>query len=228
MRDENERDALAPQPAHDRAEPVDVAAGQARGRLVEQEDARLAEHGARDLDPLLQGEVEVAHLVVQIDVEVERCEVVPDQRLRPAPPDQAEAVDWRVGQQHVVEDGQIPDQRHFLKGSLDAEPVRGPRAGEPHRLAEDADRAGIRLNQAGEQLDDGRLAGAVLTEQGMDLALRDDERHVVRGDRGPERLANALDGDGGSSVQRCGSYLEGIGRRGRTAPRAAAPSSSIT
>ena len=140
VRDEDDGDAVGLEPAHDRAQPVDVAAGQARGRLVEQEDARLAEHRARDLDPLLQGEVEVAHLVVQIDLKVERCEVLPDLRLRPTAPDQAEPIDRRVGQQHVVEDGQIPDQRHLLKGGLDAEPVRGARAREPHRLAEDPDR----------------------------------------------------------------------------------------
>ena len=52
------------QPRDDLAQPVDVAAGQRRGRLVEQQDRRLAIDGAGDLDLLLHGEVEVADFVV--------------------------------------------------------------------------------------------------------------------------------------------------------------------
>ncbi len=57
------------------AEPVDVAAGQGRGRLVEQQDARLAVDGAGDLDLLLHGKVEVADLGARVDaVEAERSQ----------------------------------------------------------------------------------------------------------------------------------------------------------
>ena len=68
------------QPGDDLAEPVDVAAGERRGRLVEQQDARLAVDGAGDLDLLLQGEVEVADLVVEIDVEAQFVEVAQRRR----------------------------------------------------------------------------------------------------------------------------------------------------
>ena len=50
------------------SEPVDVAAGERRGRLVEQQDARLAEHRAGDLDLLPHREIEIADLLVEVDV----------------------------------------------------------------------------------------------------------------------------------------------------------------
>ena len=69
MRNEHRRDALArAESAMICAEPVDVAAGQRRRRLVEQQDARLAEDRAGDFDLLLDGEVEFADFVVEMDV----------------------------------------------------------------------------------------------------------------------------------------------------------------
>ena len=56
------------EPAMISPEPIDVAAGERRGRLVEQQDARLAEDRARDLDLLPDGEIELADLVVEVDV----------------------------------------------------------------------------------------------------------------------------------------------------------------
>jgi hypothetical protein len=38
--------------------------------------------------------------------------------------DQAQQIGRRIGQQHVVEDGQIAHQGHFLEGGLDAAAMR--------------------------------------------------------------------------------------------------------
>ena len=54
-----------------------------RGRLVEQQDLRLAVDGAGDLDLLLHGEVEVADLGVEIDVEAQRSKCARDGALAP-------------------------------------------------------------------------------------------------------------------------------------------------
>ena len=82
MGDEHDRHALGALVGDDVAEPVDVAAGERRGRLVEQQDARLAEQRARDLDLLLDGEVEFADLVVE--ARRRRCRARRNAR-RPAP-----------------------------------------------------------------------------------------------------------------------------------------------
>src|SRR6516165_8188948 len=62
MRDEENCDALLFEMRDDFAEPIDVAAGERRGRLVEQQKSRLAEDRARDFDLLLNGKIELADL----------------------------------------------------------------------------------------------------------------------------------------------------------------------
>ena len=134
---------------------------------------RLPVDGARDLDLLAHGEVEVADLVVQMDgLEAHRGEVFGDGLARAAAAHHAGRPDGRVGDQHVVEHGQVAHQGHFLECGLDAEAVRGLGRGEADRLAKDLDGAGVGGDKAGQDLDDGRLAGAVLAQQRMDGPLR--------------------------------------------------------
>ena len=81
-----------------------------------------------------------------------------------------------VRQQHVVEHGEIVDQRHFLKRGLHAARLRVARRGEarrPRRTAGTPPASGC--DEAREQLDDRRFAGAVLAEQRMHRAARDRE-----------------------------------------------------
>ena len=59
------------------------------------------------------------------------------------------------------------------------------------------DGADVRLVVAGEDLDDGRLAGAVLADEGMDLAGGDLEVDVVERPLSGERLAQPVDAQGG-------------------------------
>ena len=67
VRDEDDGDALRLQPGDNLAEPVDIAARERRGRLVEKQDARLPVDGAGDLDLLLDGEIELADLVAEVE-----------------------------------------------------------------------------------------------------------------------------------------------------------------
>ena len=66
---------------------------------------------------------------------------------------------------------------------------RGP--ADLHRLAVDEDLALVRLEQAVEDVHQGRLAGAVLAEQGVDLAGLDGQVDVVVGDQVTEALGDA-------------------------------------
>ena len=61
-------------------------------------------------------------------------------------------------------------------------------------LAGEGDRAGIRSLDPGQDLDQGRLAGAVLTDEGMDLALPEGEVHALEGLNPREALVDALHG----------------------------------
>ena len=60
-----------------------------------------------------------------------------------------------------------------------------------HRLAVDEDLALVRLEQPVEDVHQGRLAGAVLAEQGVDLARLDGQVDVVVGDQVTEALGDA-------------------------------------
>ena len=64
----------------------------------------------------------------------------------------------------------------------DAGVDRGARRAELHRLARDHDLALVRVVEPVEDVHQGRLAGAVLAEQRVDLALAEVEVDVVVGD----------------------------------------------
>ena len=105
--------------------------------------SRLAVERAGDLDLLLHREVEIADLVAEVDVakpSSARCAATSASALRRSM--MPSAFDRRVGQQHVLEDGQVPDQRHFLECGLDAEAMGGARRIEPHSLARYCERPG--------------------------------------------------------------------------------------
>ena len=92
-------------------------------------------------------------------------------RLATAGPGEAEAR-LLAAEEDVVGDGQAGDEVELLVDRRDAEAHGGLRVAERHRLAAPGDRALVRLVRPGEDLDQGRLAGAVLAEQAVHLARR--------------------------------------------------------
>ena len=65
---------MGPQVAHAGVELRDVRAGERAGRLVHDDDARVAGERFRDLDELAGGGTELAHRSIGIDVEAEALE----------------------------------------------------------------------------------------------------------------------------------------------------------
>ena len=195
MRDEDHGHAIRLEPGDDVAEPVDVTAGERRGRLVEEKNARLAIDRPGDLDLLLDREVEVANLVVEVDIEAECVEMSAKRDFGGALPDHRRRPNRRIREEHVVENGQIADQRHLLERGLDAKRVRGARGAEAAEAAGNLEVAPIGLDQTGEQLDDRRFAGAVLAEEGVNGTRRDTKRDIIDRNRGAERFAQPLDRD---------------------------------
>src|SRR4029077_19361292 len=87
MRDEEDGDALLFEMRDDLTEPVNVAAGERRSRLVKQQKLRATEHRARDLDLLLNCEIEFADFAPQLDVETETVEMLANRAFGGASPD---------------------------------------------------------------------------------------------------------------------------------------------
>src|SRR6202020_1472917 len=126
-------------------------------------------------------------------VHAEGVEMRRDESARLTATDHAGWPSRRAWQEHIVEDGEVVDQRHFLERGLDAARLRLPRGGKARLLAEQAKSARIDLRQSGKQLDDGRLACAVFAEQRVYGAPSDQKGGVVDCDGRPVDLADPLD-----------------------------------
>ena len=75
-----------------------------------------------------------------------------------------------VADEDVLGDVQVGEEQRLLVDRRDAEALRLGGAADGHRLAVEQDLAAVGLVDAGDDLDQRRLAGAVLAEQRMDLA----------------------------------------------------------
>ena len=141
-----------------------------RGRLVEDQDPRLAVEGLEDLDTLLLPHRQRADLRVRVQLEAEPAassaiRVLASVRSRKT------AVGHRLGaEDHVLGDGQNRDQHEVLVDHADAAGDRVRRAGDLDRLAVEQDLPLVGPGQAVQDVHERRLAGAVLAEQGVDLA----------------------------------------------------------
>ena len=191
MADEQHGDAAVPQAADDREQPVDLVRRQRRGGLVEDEHAGLDRERLRDLDQLLVGHREPADGRLDVEPDVQLLE----QRLRLAPHlapvDGPQRACRRVADVHVLGHAEVREQARLLVDHRDPERPGLRRAGDHGRLAVDADRARVRLVDAGQDLDQGALARAVLPDQRVDLAGPQVERHVGQGLGRRERLGHA-------------------------------------
>ena len=152
-------------------------------RLVHDQDADVERERLGDLDGLLLGEREAARRLLDVELDAEPLE----DRLRlalhlPAVDDPPAVA---MADEDVLRDRQVGEDHRLLVDRDDPERLRVEGAGDRSRLTVDDDLAGVRLLDAGHDLDQRRLAGAVLTEEGVDLARVEGERRTV------ERLGRA-------------------------------------
>ena len=93
-----------------------------------------------------------------------------------------------VAEVDVLGDAEALDEVELLVDRRDPEVHRGLRVGEAHLLALPGDGALVGLVDPGEDLDEGRLAGAVLAEEAVHLAGADVEVHPAECDHSRETL----------------------------------------
>ncbi len=151
---------------------VDPALGVEPGRrLVQEDDGRVAHQAHGDVEPAAHPTREGEHVAVGGLVEVELV-----QQLGGGLPRIGDAAQLAYqhqvlpGAEHVVHRGELPGQAYLfanLGGLL------------RHVEPSDARRAAIGLDQRGQDVDRGRLARAVGSEQSEDRAPPDGERDVV-------------------------------------------------
>src|SRR4051812_36488845 len=198
MADEDDANAALGKLTHDAKQDLDLMAVEARGRLVPDQHARREIDGARDRGGMLGRYRINSKRRGYVDVETE----IREQGFRAAShlafTHDAEAHRLPVEEQ-VLRHREVRQQIDLL--------VDGGNAGLNRRLgrawrdlfAADPDDASIAREHAGDHLDQRGLAGAVLTEQRMDLAGAKREVDRLQRTHGAKALADPTHLQQGSS-----------------------------
>ena len=172
---------------------------QARRRLVEDDDLGVVQHRAGDLDHLLLGRAEQAHHRRRVDVELQRL-----QELLRRDVDAAQAVEeLLLAEKEVLRHRHRRHQAGFLEDHRHAEVQRLVRRARVDLAAVDQHLPRGEVDDAGHHLGEGRLAGAVLADDRVDLA-------------GAQREVDAVDRrHAGVLLRRLAQLEDGRGDRGR-------------
>jgi hypothetical protein len=118
----------------------------------------------------------------------------------------------------VGHDIQVVAQRQVLVHGCDPEGGRGLRAADVHRLAGEEDLALVGRVGAGDDLDQRGLAGAVVADEGDDLAGGDLEVDLRQGLHGAEPLADPLQPEQRCRCHMSPSWPVQVGGEGRPDP----------
>ena len=161
------------------------AVGHAGGRLVEQQQARVEAERQRDLDDALVAVSELARDVIGEPGQASRLHELLDLLAHLAarggtkPGARVPAGGGLDAQAEIFEDGEVAEDLGDLEGADDAEPGTLLRREPVDAGALEPDRAAARRREAGDEMEERGLAGAVRTDHGMELARADLERDTV-------------------------------------------------
>ena len=118
-------------------------------------------------------------------------------------------------QEDVLDHVEIGQQRKLLVDGPDARSEGSGRRVEPDRLPIKQDRAGVRLFRAAQQAHQGRLAGAVLAHDRVDLATGRCKRHTAHCPDAAERLHDVRGADEHPALDGGHPAVSGPGRSRR-------------
>ncbi len=191
--DEDDRQALGLELAEVVEERVHLLRDQHGRRLVQDQGAGAAVEDLEDLHALAGGDPEL----LDQDVGAHAEAVALGEFLDLAAGLASDAVQLLAAQHHVLEHGEVVGQHEVLVDHADAADDGVGRRGEGDLFAVDRDGALVRLLHAVEDLHQRRLAGTVLSDEGVDGALADGEVDVVVGHDARETLGDPGEFDGG-------------------------------
>lgn len=203
MRDEDDGQAFGLELAQVVEERVHFLRHEHGGRLVEDEDLGTAVEDLEDLHALPVGDTEVLDQGVGTYAEAVRVRDLLDLPAGLG----TDAVQLLAAENHVLQDREVVGEHEVLVHHADTAGDGVAGAVEGDLLPVDGDGALVRLLHAVEDLHQGRLAGAVLADQGMDRALADGDRDVLVGDDAGEALGDAVQFYGGGRAGRVDDAL---------------------
>ena len=192
VRDDDDRLAVRDQVFHDPEQLVDLLLRQDRRRLVQDQDLRPAVQGLQDLYTLLHADRNIADQLVRL-----HFQAVPFDDLHDILPGlfhiEADACRGGLGtQDDVLRDRKILHQHKVLVHHADAMLDGRGRILDIHFFAVDEDLPFFRLVQAVKDIHQRALAGAVLTEDGMDRPLFHIEIDVGQRIEGTKALGDPM------------------------------------
>ena len=188
--DEHDRGPVRLEAVDDRDQLADLLRGEHRAGLVEHEDPGVAIERLEDLDPLLGADRDVLDQRVGIDRQAVAVRQLAHAgagglEIEPAPPARLLTEHDVLGHRHHRHEHEV------LVDHPDPQRDRGRRRADLHLLPVDEDLALVGGVQAVQHRHQRRFAGAVLTEQRMDLARHHVEVDPVVGDDRAEPLGDA-------------------------------------
>ena len=194
MADVDDADAAVAQPPDDVQKSAHVSFGEGSRRLVHDHHARVLRQSLGDFHALPIGDRQRRDFGVDVDM---RAVEVVEQRARIRahhfPVHAAQRPARRVADEDVFGDGQLWKEQQLLIDDRDALGARVAGRGEMDDLAADPNLARVRTMNPGHDLDQRRLARAVLAEQRVNFAGAHIERHVAQHGNADEGLRNATE-----------------------------------
>jgi hypothetical protein len=179
--------------AHDAEQAAGLRVRQGGGGLVEQQDADVAGERLGDLHQLPLGHAELVDPPARVHVQADAAEVAPGGGVQLLPGHGPPACRRPSAEQHVLTHRELGHETQVLVDEGD--PARPGRLQRPegHGAAADGHLPGVGGDGAGDHLHQSRLAGAVLAEQGVDLAALHAKVNALERPHARVALAGALE-----------------------------------
>jgi hypothetical protein len=195
--------------ADDPEQRLDFTLVERGGGLVHDDELGVERDGARDGDELLDGGGKAAELRGHVDVHAEPGEDLARAGVRGGPVDAPPPGPRLVAEHHVLRDGAQRDEVQLLVDGGDARLLGLARARDHDGAAVEDAFALVAGIDAGEDLDQRGLAGAVLADDGVDLAPAQPQARVHQRGHAAEGLADAGHAEQGVGHRRSSQGREG-------------------
>lgn len=194
MRNIEDGDATRPEAADDFEEPLRFTLVQSRVGFVEDDDSGLLIEGAGDLHLLLLANGETADERVGRKGHVELGEDPPGGLAHGAAVDHAAAIQFAVGED-VRRDRAVKKQIQLLEDDADSVPAGFARIFQTDASRLNLDFSLVWLLNAGQQLHQGGLAGAIFANDRVNFAALNIKAHAVEGIHTAKAFREAFEPD---------------------------------
>ena len=189
MADVDDRDAAIAHGANYVVKDSNLRFGEGRGNLVEYEDAKPALERAGNRNKLALVDTQGFQRGAGINGETDFCQVLDRRAMLGTPVDQPGASTF-IGnsKQKVLGNSEIWNEHGNLMHTADAVLDRLARMGKPDRIAVEDNFTRIGDVIAGEHADQGRFAGTVLADEGMNFTRSEIDAHAIDSDHRSKTL----------------------------------------